>query len=255
MNILLSGNKGFIGTEIWKWLEESQYPHRGFDEHEKIPDGKFDLILHFGARTLIRKSKELPYQYFIDNSDLTMRILEKARKDDSIVVFPTSGSVLEATNPYSLSKRHGEEWVKLYGQIYGVKHYILKLYNIYGETSRKGAVYLFSKAALNHETAIVYGDGTHKRDYVHVSDLVRVISSIVSEKIPPGQYEVGTGIGTSVLDLVSMVEKETGTKIDIEKKEFVVPEAESLFAKAPVLPDMIPIREGVRRVIQSLKFQ
>ena len=96
---------------------------------------------------------------------------------------------------------------------------------------------------------------THKRDYVHVSDLVRVISSIVSEKIPPGQYEVGTGIGTSVLDLVSMVEKETGTKIDIEKKEFVVPEAESLFAKAPVLPDMIPIREGVRRVIQSLKFQ
>jgi len=253
MNILLSGNKGFIGTQIWNWLGTTNYHYLGFDEHDDIPSQKFDLILHFGARTLIRKSREMPYQYFLDNSDLTLRLLEKARKDDSTIVFPTSGSVMEATNPYSLSKRHGEEWVKLYGQMYGVKHYILKLYNIYGETSRKGAVYLFCKAALNHETAIVYGDGTHRRDYVHVSDLVRVVSSIASARIPPGQYEVGTGIGTSVLDLISMVEKETGTKINIERKEFVVPEAEDLFAKAPILPDMIPIREGVRRVAHDLK--
>ena len=61
MNILLSGNKGFIGTEIWKWLEESQYPHWGSDEHEEIPDEKFDLIHHLGATTLSKKSKELPY--------------------------------------------------------------------------------------------------------------------------------------------------------------------------------------------------
>ncbi|MEM0136455.1 MAG: SDR family oxidoreductase [Thermoplasmatales archaeon] len=255
MNVLLSGNKGFIGTQIWNWLESSQIPHKGFDEHEEIPADRFSIILHFGAQTLIRKSREMPYQYFLNNSDLTLRLLEKARKEDSIIVFPTSGSVMEATNPYSLSKKHGEEWVKLYGQMYGLKYYILKLFNIYGETSRKGAVYLFSKASIDHQPVVVFGDGTHKRDYTHVSDLVRFVASIVAGDVSAGQYAVGTGVGTSVLDLISIVERESGAKLVTERKEFVVPEAEDLHADAPILPNMIPVSTGVKMVLRSLRSQ
>ncbi len=253
MKILLSGHRGFIGTQIFDWLNTSGYEFTGFDKDEKIPSDRFDIILNFGARTLIRKSRELPYEYFLDNLDLTLKLLEKARKEDSVIVYPTSGSVMEPTNPYSLSKRQGEEWIKLYNKMYGVRFYILKLYNIYGETSTKGAVYLFSKAAIRGEPVVIFGDGTHKRDYTHVSDVVRFVSSILSNTVEPGSYEVGTGVGTSVLELISMIEKECGTKLVREKRDFIVQEADDLHSKSPIMQNMIQLPEGIKRVLEMLQ--
>jgi nucleoside-diphosphate-sugar epimerase len=253
MKVLLSGNKGFIGTQIWNALAGTDYSYSGFDQGMPIPDERFDYILHFGARTLIRKSRELPYQYFLDNTDLTLRILEKARRDNSRIVFPTSGSVLEATNPYSLSKRNGEEWITLYSKMYGVQSYILKLFNIYGETSRKGAVYLFTKAALEDGRVTIFGNGTHVRDFTHVDDLIRFVMVILSGKISPGSYEVGTGVGTSVLDLLKIVEEVTGTRLSVKNEDYVVPEAEELHAKSSILPNMVQIKDGVHRVYRALK--
>ena len=84
---------------------------------------------------------------------------------------------------------------------------------------------------------------------MHVLDQVPMVSSIVSSKIHPGQYEVGTGTGTSIPDLILIVEKDIETKINIRKKEFVVPYAECLFAGVHHLTNMISIIEGIRRVI------
>jgi nucleoside-diphosphate-sugar epimerase len=253
MKVLLSGHKGFIGTQIFDWLKTSGYEFTGFDKDENIPSDRFDIILNFGARTLIRKSREFPYEYFMDNLDLTLKLLEKARKEDSIIVYPTSGSVMEPTNPYSLSKRQGEEWVRLYNKMYGVRFYILKLYNIYGETSTKGAVYLFSNAAIKGEPVIIFGDGTHRRDYTHVLDLVKFVSLILSNEVEPGVYEVGTGVGTSVLELISMIEKECGTKLLKERRDFIVQEADDLHSRSPIMPNMIQLSEGIKRVLEMLR--
>ena len=84
---------------------------------------------------------------------------------------------------------------------------------------------------------------------MHVLDQVRMVSSIVSSKIHPGQYEACTGTGTSIPDLILIAEKDIETKINIRKKEFVVPYAECLFAEAHHLPNMISIREAIRLVI------
>ena len=91
MKVLLTGNKCFIGTQIDKSLRENNIDYVGIDFEDGIPDERFDLILHFGARTLNRKSLENPYGYFSDNLDLTLRVLEKCRNQGSAVVFPTSG--------------------------------------------------------------------------------------------------------------------------------------------------------------------
>ena len=253
MKVLLTGSKGFIGTQVGNWLASEKIKFTGMDAGDSIPEDKFDIVLHFGARTLIRKSKEFPYEYFLDNMDFTLRILEKCRRDGSSIVFPTSGSVMEATNPYSLSKKQGEEWVRMYSTLYGVRAYILKLFNIYGETSRKGAVYLFCNAAVNNETAIIYGDGSHLRDYVHVGDLVKFIASIVAGEISPGSYEIGTGVGTSVEGLLRIVEKVSGRKITVEKKEYVLPEADELFARNSSLRQPLNIEEGVLRILSVLE--
>ncbi|MEM0135421.1 MAG: NAD-dependent epimerase/dehydratase family protein [Thermoplasmatales archaeon] len=253
MRILLTGNKGFIGSRIENSLREIGADYIGIDYNEDIPSSRFDLILHFGARTLIRNSKKQPYEYFRDNVDFTMKVLEKCRTEHSTIVYPTSGSVQSPTNPYSLTKRQGEEWVSLYSSLYGITSYILKLYNIYGETSRKGAIFLFCSAAIKGEPVIMYGDGTHKRDFVHVDDLVSLIIEIIRQNLPSGTYEVGTGLATSIKDLLTLVEKIAGKKLIVEKQDYVMNEPEELYAKKTILKNPIPLEQGVRMVFNSLK--
>jgi nucleoside-diphosphate-sugar epimerase len=250
--ILLTGHKGFIGKHILELLTQKGFTVDGVDLGDSVKDDKYDFIVHFGARTLIRNSLERPYEYFLDNLDLTMRMLEKARKDGSVIIFPTSGSIEAPTNPYSLAKKNAVEWIQLYEKLYLVKAVVLKLYNIYGEDSGKGALYLFCKAAAEGSEITIFGNGEHIRDYTHVSDVASLIYRIVSGDVKEGTYEVGTGIGTSVNQLISIVEKVSGKKLRVNYKPYIVQEAEELYAKHSELQNPIPITEGVRRVYTAL---
>ncbi|MHB8361614.1 MAG: NAD-dependent epimerase/dehydratase family protein [Thermoplasmataceae archaeon] len=253
MKILLTGYEGFIGTQIYNMLKSKGYEIDGVEQGDNTPETKYDIILHFGARTLIRNSITAPYEYFTDGLALTLNYLEKARKDGSMFVFPTSGSVEEATNPYSLSKKNGVEWIKLYEKLYGTRTIILKLYNIYGETSRKGAVYLFTKAALEGISIPVYGGGNQVRDFVHVNDLINCIYRILSGEVKPGEYEIGTGIGTSINALIIKIEQITGRKVLREEKDFLLKEAQSLYAKNPLPINPVSVEEGIKRVVIALE--
>ena len=253
MHILVTGHKGFIGSIVYSNLRGKYGEVDGIDAGDPIPDRKYDYIIHLGARTLIRLSKDKPYEYFQDNLDLSMRILELARKHGSIVVYPTSGSESEATNPYSLAKKQVVEWIELYHNLYGLRRHVLKFYNIYGPTSRKGAVYLFCNAALSGEPVTVYGDGNHVRDFIHVNDVSRCIDLILEGKVQEGHHEIGTGKGTSVKELIGIVEKSTGVKLEVVHREYILPEADALFAKNPLLRDTITLEDGVKEVLGELK--
>jgi nucleoside-diphosphate-sugar epimerase len=253
MEILVTGHKGFIGTEVYAKLKADGYNVTGMDIGDRLPDTKFDYIIHLGARTLIRKSKELPYEYFEDNVGLTMRMLEVARKRGSAIVYATSGSVSEATNPYSLGKKQSAEWIELYQKLYNIRRYTLKFYNVYGPTCRKGAVYLFCNAVLKSLPVTVYGDGSHIRDFIHVKDIVKVIERIVDGKVAEGVHEIGTGKGTSVMELIKNIEKKTGKKLQITHADYVLSEADALFAKSPLLDTTIDLDSGIDEVLAALK--
>ncbi len=253
MKILLTGHKGFIGAVIFQHLKSSNYDVTGIDAGDAIPDSAFDFIIHMGARTLIRLSRDKPYEYFRDNMDLSMRILELARKYNSTVVYPTSGSVSEATNPYSLAKKQVVEWIELYHNLYGLKRHILKFYNIYGSSSRKGAVFLFCNAALKDEPVTIYGDGSHVRDFINVDDVVRGVEDILNGKVQEGYHEVGTGKGTSVMEMLRLVEKATGKTLEVKHEEYILQEADRLVASEPMIKNTIPIEKGVERVLEALR--
>ena len=252
MKVLVTGHKGFIGSEVYSLLSDMGHDVTGYDIGYEFPDEKFDYIAHFAARTLIRLSKEKPYEYFLDNAGLTMRVMELARTRNSKFIFPTSGSVAKPSNPYSLSKKQSVEWINLYNELYSLDAYVLKLFNIYGEKSNKGAVYLFCKAAASGNYATIYGTGNHKRDYTHVSEVSKFVLWIVEGKIQPGSYELGTGVGTTVNDLLKIVENISGKKIAIKHEDYVLEEAEELFAKAPAIRDFMKLEDGVKKVYRSI---
>ena len=255
MKILVTGHRGFIGTQVFQTLKNEGYDVSGFDLGDEFVDRKYDFVVHMGARTLIRMSKEKPYDYFHDNMEFSLRMLEYCRKNESTFIFPTSGSVMEATNPYSLSKKQIVDWIELYHNLYGTKRHILKFFNIYGPTSRKGAVYLFCNAALTTQSAVIYGSGTHVRDFLHVRDAVRGIRTIIDGKVDEGFHEVGSGKGSSVMDLLTLVEKVSGKKMSVKHEEYVLPEADELVAKDPLIKDPVPLEQGVAEVLDNLRKQ
>ena len=166
---------------------------------------------------------------------------------------PTSGSTAEPTNPYSLSKKNAEEWIRLYSTLYGLKYYTLRFFNIYGEGARKGAVYLFTKAALLGEKAVVYGDGTHVRDFLYVDDIPRTIDNMINNNFPKGEYEVGSGMGTSINELISKVEKVVNKKIDRKYEDYILKEAEELIAKNTIVTNPTSLEAGITRVAEFIK--
>lgn len=254
MKILVTGSKGFIGHTVMRTLEKSGYKPDGVDIGDPFPnEKKYDFILHFGARTLIRNSFGMPLEYFEDGLSLTMKYLEKARKDNSVFLFPSSGSTAEPTNPYSLTKKQAVEWINLYRKLYQSRIIVFRLFNIYGTEARKGAVYLFTKAALNEETAVIYGDGTHVRDYINVEDLARTLLEVVKGNIAPGDYEIGSGKGTSVNEVVHMAEQATGKNLTVEHKPFIVEEADELIAHNTIVKDCISLEVGVKNIVEALK--
>lgn len=250
--VLVTGHKGFIGTVVYNYLKEKGVQTDGFDLGDEFPEERYDYIIHLAARTKIRESGKAPFEYYRDGLDLTMRFLEKARIESSVFVYPTSGSVAEATNPYSLTKKQGIEWVNLYRKMFGVKAHLLKFYNIYGERSGKGAVYFFCEAALGNGEVTIYGDGTHIRDYTNVRDIAHLMYRIVEGEIEEGDHEVGSGIGTSVKELAEKVQKISGKTLRIHYEDYVMPEAERLVASNTVIQNPTTIEEGIKRILDSL---
>ena len=253
MKILVTGHRGFIGGQIYSYLKSNGYEVYGYDIGDKLKDIKYDYIIHMAARGLIRLSTEYPYEYYKDGLDLTMKFLELARKNHSRFIFPSSGSIQDPTNPYSLGKKNAVEWIKLYNKLYSMDYFSLKFYNIYGENARKGAVYLFTKAALNNEIATVYGDGTHVRDYLYVGDVVKLVDNIINNRIIPGEYEVGSGKGTSVNELIKLIESATKKKIEYIKKDYIVEESDNLVAQNAIIKDPLPLKNGIEKVIKCIQ--
>ena len=198
------------------------------------------------SKALIRLSTEYPYEYYKDGLGFTMKFLELARKNYSRFIFPSSVSILNPTNPYSLGKKNAVEWIKLYSKLYSMDYFILKFYNIYGENVRKGTVYLFTKAFLNNEIATIYGDGTHVRGYLYVGAIVKLVNGIIDNRLQnyPRRIEIGPGTGTSVNELIKLIETAPKKKIEYVKKECVVEESDNLVAKNAIIKDPLALEMG-----------
>jgi len=188
----------------------------------------FDEIYHLAAEARIQPSFEQPVHWFRNNAMGTMHVLEYARKTKSgIVVYATTSSKTHGIHhsPYTLSKVVGEDLLKMYHEVYGVKCVSATFHNVYGPGEpEKGewatVVAKFLRQYRNKEKLTVVGTGDQKRDFTHVSDicngLIRLgdFSKWPLEIYPDGtNFDIGSGNPISIIDLARAI---TGTDSQIE---------------------------------------
>jgi UDP-glucose 4-epimerase len=136
--------------------------------------------------------------------------------------LPTTESVFpEPVSPYGVAKNAVERYLHAFHQMHGLRAVALRYANVYGPRQNPhgeaGVVAIFCRGLLNRQTLTIYGDGGQTRDYVYVGDIVR--ANLLATKAPLDAkvpvMNVGTGVETSVNDLVRLLGEAAGSALEV----------------------------------------
>jgi UDP-glucose 4-epimerase len=206
-----------------------------------------DAVMHFAANALVGESMQNPSKYFRNNIANGLNLLdamidvgvEKIVFSSTCAIFgPPERVPIDETmsarpiNPYGESKLAFEKILHWYGEIHGLKFICLRYFNAAGASTKFGEDHRVEthlipnvlKVALGQKPNVeIFGtdyetpDGTCVRDYIHIVDLARAhILALNSAK--SDFYNLGTGGGASVREVIDSCRKVTGRKIDIVEK-------------------------------------
>lgn len=191
---------------------------------------KPSTIFHLAAHIDDRESVHEPAMNADHNIIGSLNVFEAARKHGvKRVLFASTGVVYgqqgtvpipidaetQPMTPYAISKLTAEQYLRFYRSVYDLSFAALRLGNVYGPRQdgsvECGAIAIFSSRFLAGDQVFVNNDGKTTRDYVHVSDVVQAfLRAATSEH--SGVYNVGTGEGTSTLELYELVQNAVGVQ-------------------------------------------
>lgn len=205
-------------------------PDYDFDELTK----GIDVVYHLISTTIPSSSISLVKE-IEENVFSTLKLLDACVKNGvkKIIYISSGGTVYgqsnglpfrenDNTNPicsYGIQKLTIEKYIQLYNKMYELDYRIVRLSNPYGigqnPNGGLGAVTTFTYRIVNNEPIVIYGDGEVVRDYIYIDDAIK---SIVNIALYEGKYKVfnvGSGKGYSLNQIVETIEKVVGKKFNV----------------------------------------
>ena len=235
---------------------------------------KFDCIVHLAARAGVRPSLSQPQLYVETNINGTMNLLELARQHHvSQFVFGSSSSVygvnekvpfseddpiFNPISPYAATKAAGELLCHTYSHLYGLRCVCLRFFTVYGARQRPDlAIHKFSQLISEGKPIPVFGDGTTRRDYTYIDDIIAGVRAAID--YDASNYEVinlGESRTVELRELIALLEKELDLQAVIERQPLQpgdVPQTFADISKARRLlgyDPQTPIEEGIRLFVK-----
>ena len=192
-----------------------------------------DVIVHLAATTTVANSIVDPTASFQNNVVKTQTLLEELRNknpDCHFIFASTGGAIIgdyaapihenlasRPLSPYGATKLAVEGMLSAYSGSYGMTTTALRFSNVYGPKSERktSVISAFCKAYVEDKSINVHGDGKQTRDYVHVEDICAGINSVVENRAS-GVFQLGTGLGTSVNDVLALLQNsDLSRRIDV----------------------------------------
>ena len=253
---------------------------------EVLKPGDIDGVLHFAARSLVGESVEVPDEYWRDNFEVTLFFLNAMRRHgvrslvfsstaatygepDSVPI--TEDAATRPTNPYGATKLAIDYAISSYCQAYGIGATSLRYFNVAGAYGNYGELHrtethlipIVLQVALGQRDAIkMFGDdwptadGTCVRDYIHVRDLADAHVLALNANTPGTHsiYNLGSGDGYSVRQVVEMCREVTGHAIPAEVAPRRAGDPAVLIASSEKIKRELgwnPTRTDLRRIVED----
>lgn len=234
----------------------------------------FSAIVHLAAKAGVRPSLEDPLGYIETNVSGTVNLLQYAKEfgvkqfvfgssssmygNNIKVPFAESDETTEPISPYAASKGSGELICHTYSHLYDIRCVCLRFFTVYGARQRPDlAIHKFAKLIYNGKPIPVFGDGSTRRDYTYVEDIIQGVRAAIDYKAT--KYEVinlGESHTTELGELISIIEESLGKKAIIDRhgaQPGDVPITYADVSKARELLNYRPttlIRDGIPKFIE-----
>jgi UDP-glucuronate 4-epimerase len=241
---------------------------------EVFNEGGFDCVVHLAARAGVRPSLTESRLYVETNINGTTNLLELARHHEvKQFVFGSSSSVygenkkvpfgeddpiFNPISPYAATKAAGELLCHTYSHLYGMRIICLRFFTVYGARQRPDlAIHKFAKLISAAQPIPVFGDGTTRRDYTYIDDIIQGVRAAID--YDQTNYEVinlGESRTVELRELISLIETELGKQAEIDRQPSQpgdVPQTYADISKARRLLNydpQTPIEAGIKKFIQ-----
>lgn len=193
------------------------------------------FVIHLAAQVSVPRSMDDPLETHRTNATGTLNVFEASRKaqvrrvvyaatcaiyGDDATLPKRESSPLSPQSPYAVSKYVGEQYGRAYSRELGLEVVSLRFFNVFGPRQDPSGGYaavipVFSALALAGQTLNIHGDGEQTRDFVYVDNVAAALLAARSAEGVAGEvFNIGTGIQTSLNDLVQGLEKVLGRPVD-----------------------------------------
>ncbi|HZH38655.1 MAG TPA: NAD-dependent epimerase/dehydratase family protein, partial [Bacillales bacterium] len=183
------------------------------------------VVFHEAAIASVTKSIEDPKSVFKSNVSSSMEVLDYCVNSKvNKLIFASSSAVYgdikanvlhedlicKPTSPYGSSKLAVENYLHSYWKTYGLECVALRYFNVFGSRQGNnpysGVITIFVNRILKNLKPVIFGNGLQIRDFINVDDVVKAnMLSMVSKNATGEVFNIGTGSGTTVLDLIHML--------------------------------------------------
>lgn len=233
----------------------------------------FDVIVHLAARAGVRPSLENPIEYVETNINGTVNLLELAKDFgvkqfvfgssssvygiNSKIPFSEADEIFQPISPYAATKSAGELLCHTYAHLYDIRIICLRFFTVYGARQRPDlAIHKFARLISEGKPIPVFGDGTTRRDYTYVDDIISGVRAAMD--YTKSDYEIfnlGESQTVELRELISLLEKSLGKKAVIDYQPWQagdVPQTYADIAKAGNLLNYVPqtqIEDGIVKFV------
>ena len=239
-------------------------------------ENKFDVVIHLAAKAGVRPSIDNSAEYYDVNISGTVSLLEAMKRHNlKDLIFASSSSIygnnknipfLEADfvgypiSPYAATKKSGELICHTYHHLHNFKINCLRFFTVYGPRQRPDlAIHKFTKKIISGESIPVFGNGSSRRDYTYIDDIIQGIQLAINNLTSFEIINIGESRTINLLDLISLIENEVEKKAIIDYLPFQPGDVEMTYAdisKAKQLLNYNPtfkIEDGIKKFVDWYK--
>ncbi|WP_338729846.1 NAD-dependent epimerase/dehydratase family protein [Haladaptatus sp. DJG-WS-42] len=231
-----------------------------------------DYVYHQAAQAGVRTSVKKPKKPNSINVAGTMNVLDAARNADiERVVLASSSSVYgkpeylpydeghptTPVSPYGVSKLAGEQYARVYNEVYGLPTVSLRYFTVYGPRMRPNmAISNFVSRCINGNPPVIFGDGSQTRDFTYIDDVFAANEALLETDAADGEIlNIGSTDNIDIKSLAVAVRDQLAPDLDLQFGERNDADAEHTHANISKAHDLIgyepttTIREGVEQFI------